>query len=184
VRWVRPTSSPGGRASSAKRPARRQLTPLRTLRTDRARSKPLKSSILPPGQQRTSDPALPLSLGRVVNPAEVTPAAWTWTRGGWLGRYPNNFSHASCRPARSDSDRIRTNRRPHRHCDDDGTVVARRRRRRHVDQAVKYDQYLHAVSEAWVVMPVASRRPPASPFARAPAGCSRQAHSTTGNARV
>ena len=50
--------------------------------------------------------ALTLSAGRVVNPAAVKPAAWTWTRGGWRDRYPNNVAHAPRRPARSDCDRI------------------------------------------------------------------------------
>ncbi len=68
--------------------------------------------------------ALTVSAARVVNPATVKPAAWTWTRGGWRDRYPDNLAQARRRPARSDCDRIWADCRADRHCDD-GRAVSR-----------------------------------------------------------
>ena len=40
---------------------------------------------------KKDEAALTLSAARVVNPDQRKPAAWTWTRGGWRDRYPNNL---------------------------------------------------------------------------------------------
>ena len=39
------------------------------------------------------------SIG-VVNPSDVTSALWTWTRGGWRGRYPEDLRRLPAVPER------------------------------------------------------------------------------------
>ena len=53
------------------------------------------------------DRPLTLSAGRLVNRAAFTPAAWTWTRGGWRERYPKDFAQATRGYTRCDRYRIR-----------------------------------------------------------------------------
>src|SRR5205085_483104 len=142
ARWVQRTSFVAAPGSSAGKRATPPSKHSAIRKTGYARWECSRSCISRRGLRQTAEPALTVSLRRLVNPGSVRPAAWTWTRGGWRGRYPDIYSHASCRSAWGYSDRIRTDCRPHRHCDDDRPVVAWRRRRRHVGQAWKYRQYV------------------------------------------
>ena len=120
ARWARPTSSRNGRAAALSTGrASRGRRGFRSRGHDGRTSKRSKSSISPPGlRPKQTDSGVNSIRGRVVNPRPRKPAAWTWTRGGWRDRYPKEFAQASRRPARSDCDRIRLDRRADRHRDD------------------------------------------------------------------
>lgn len=60
----------------------------------RAPLRRLKSYTSLPGLPHRAEAALTVSLGRLVNPGSVIPFPWTWTRGGWRERYPENIAHA------------------------------------------------------------------------------------------
>src|SRR5690348_2634210 len=145
--WRQPTSSAAALARS-----RRQNMPPRHGRS----AKPAKASEPPRhsksstsrlGRLRTADATLTLERVKLVNRTSATPAAWTWTRGGWRDRYPNNVAHARRKPTRSHCDRIWTARRPYRGCRDRRHAGAWRRRWRQVGPAADDHEQLHV--RAW-----------------------------------
>ena len=85
--------------------------------------------------QTKDDAPLTLSAVRLVNPSRRKSATWTWTRGGWRGRYPKNFAQASLADKRGATAieygliaALIVDRDDRRH------AVAGRRRWRHVDR--------------------------------------------------
>src|SRR5436190_5560150 len=140
ARWARRIS-----LSNAREPRfQAQLCVRRSKRSNKAQTraeqpKALKSCTLLRGKATPTkgDAPLTLSAARVVNPTHRKPGAWTWTRGGWLGRYPKIFAQAAREPARSNGNRIWIARGTHRCRGNRWHAYARRRRRRHVGQ----DQY-------------------------------------------
>ena len=92
AQWARPTSLQSRARASVGRAARE---PPHCVRLRRRRRVTNGGDLRNPPFRRLDDPRqglrrpLTVSLGRVVNSADVTPAAWTWTRGGWRDRYPN-----------------------------------------------------------------------------------------------
>src|SRR5690348_1939112 len=127
--WLPRTSSRPDRALSAGRRTRLLWMRSQPRETAPGPRKSLKSCTSPHGRRLRTEAALTLHGGRVVNPICRKPTAWTWTRGGWRDRYPEDLPHAWRKPAWGNCDRIRAHCRPHRHSDDERTAVAWRRRR-------------------------------------------------------
>src|SRR5438270_4228599 len=74
-----------------------------------------------------------MSRARVVNPDAPKSTVWTWTRGGWRDRYPNDVAQARRRQVRSYCDRIWVDLCADCRCGDWRHAGVGRRVQRHVD---------------------------------------------------
>ena len=122
ARWARPTSSrtiaPTALAKAARpqRPKHFASAGHDGRTVGNLRNPPFRG--LDTSGQKQMMTALTMSAEDLLTVARRKPAAWTWTRGGWRGRYPDDFAQAARRQARSDCNRIRLDRRAHRRRDD------------------------------------------------------------------
>src|SRR3954447_1922120 len=95
----------------------------------------------------------------VVNPDAAKSTAWTWTRGGWRDRCPNELAQARRRQARSYCDRIWIDHLTDRRCGDRRHAGVGRGAQRHVDQdptehpELRLGAAAHAVDDELYLLP-------------------------------